>query len=467
MGDGGSSVSNAVIMLWSILSLLRKNPDKLKWSQQVRRLDTQGIGRVKELDSTWRKAITELNELRRQHNLTTHEIAQSSEVDKVEKISLARKLSETMKQKEKEAASIQEMLMQSLLNVPNVLHETAPSGTTEADNVPMKYWGHPRVWSGHIDDFILKYGHAVKYEESDLKPDSHVDKLQALGVADTYRASKVAGTRFYYLLKDVVWLEFALVIYALKNLAKDGFLPIEPPFMMGRRPYEGVTSLGDFEDSLYKIQDEDLYLIATSEHPIAAYHMDEVIPIDDLPLKYAGISACFRKEAGAHGKDTKGIFRVHQFNKVEQFVFCLPEESWAWHEKLIANAERLYQGLQLPYRIVNVCAGEMGSVAAKKYDLELWMPSQGVYREAVSCSNCTDYQSVRLRIKYTKQIGNSPKGFVHTLNSTAIATARTITAIVENNQRPDGTVAIPRILWPFMETFLGFPLEAIHPGDES
>jgi seryl-tRNA synthetase len=231
---------------------------------------------------------------------------------------------------------------------------------------------------------------------------------------------------------------------------KKGYKPVEPPFLMRREPYEGVVALSDFEDVLYKIEDEDLYLIATSEHPVAAMFMGEVLKAEDLPLKFVGISANFRKEAGAHGKDTRGIFRTHQFNKIEQFVFSRPEDSWGFHDELLGNAEELVQKLGLPYRVVNVCTGDIGTVAAKKYDVEAWMPAQNAYREIISCSNCTDYQARRLNIKYREKEGEAPKGFVHTLNSTALATGRTIVAIMENYQQEDGSVAIPKALRKYM-----------------
>ncbi|MBC7131192.1 serine--tRNA ligase, partial [Candidatus Bathyarchaeota archaeon] len=245
-------------------------------------------------------------------------------------------------------------------------------------------------------------------------------------------------------------LDFALMKFALEHLMEKGYVPIEPPYFMRRKPYEGVIALNDFEENLYKIEGEDLYLIATSEHPIAAMFMDEVLLADELPKKFAGVSTNFRKEAGAHGKDTRGIFRTHQFNKVEQFIFCKPEDSWVLHEELLRNAEELFQKLGLPYRVVNVCSGEIGAVAAKKYDIEVWMPAQGTYREAVSCSNCTDYQARRLNIKYREKPGEPPRGFVHTLNSTAIATGRTIVAILENYQQEDGSVVIPEVLRKYM-----------------
>ncbi len=279
----------------------------------------------------------------------------------------------------------------------------------------------------------------------------HIDLAVGLDIMDVERASKVSGARFYYLKNEGVSLDLALIEFTLNELVGKGYIPIEPPFMMRRRPYEGVTALSDFEEMLYKVQDEDLYLIATSEHPIAAMFMDEVLDAQDLPLKYVGISANFRKEAGAHGKDTRGIFRTHQFNKVEQFILCTPEDSWTMHEELIRNAEELVQKLGLPHQVVNVCTGDIGTVAAKKYDIETWMPAQNKYREIISCSNCTDYQARRLNIKYREKEGAPTKGFVHTLNSTALATGRTMVAILGNYQQKDGSVVIPEVLRTYMK----------------
>ena len=245
-------------------------------------------------------------------------------------------------------------------------------------------------------------------------------------------------------------LDMALMSFAIEELSEKGYTPVIPPYLMKHDAYEGVTALADFGDVLYKVENEDLYLIATSEHPLAAMLMNETLKIEDLPVKLAGISTCFRKEAGAHGKDTRGIFRTHQFNKIEQFIFCKPEDSAELHEELLANAELLLQKLGLPYRVVNVCTGDIGTVAAKKYDIETWMPAQNDYREVVSCSNCTDYQARRLGVRYREKEGAPPKGFVHTLNSTALATGRTIVAILENNQNEDGTINIPEPLRKYM-----------------
>ncbi|MCK4439520.1 serine--tRNA ligase, partial [Candidatus Bathyarchaeota archaeon] len=278
----------------------------------------------------------------------------------------------------------------------------------------------------------------------------HIDLGLDLDIMDIERAGKVAGARFFYLKREGVLLDMALLSFALEEMIKKGFTPIEPPFLMKRKPYEGVVALSDFEKDLYKLEDEDLYLIATSEHPMAAMFMNEVLKVEDLPLKFVGVSPNFRREAGAHGKDTRGVFRTHQFNKVEQFVFCRPEDSWKIHEELIRNAEELVQKLGLPYRIVNDCTGDIGTVAAKKYDIEVWMPAQNAYREIISCSNCTDYQARRLNIRYREKEGAPTKGFVHTLNSTALATGRTMVAILETYQQKDGSVIVPRVLRKYM-----------------
>jgi seryl-tRNA synthetase len=316
------------------------------------------------------------------------------------------------------------------MQLPNLLHETVPYGKDENDNVEIRKWGK-----------APKFTFPVK---------GHIDIGLDLDIIDIERAGKIAGARFFYLKKEAVLLDNAIINFALDEMVKKGYVPIEPPYLMRRKPYEGVVALSDFEDVLYKIENEDLYLIATSEHPMAAMYMDEVLKAEDLPLKLAGLSTNFRKEAGAHGKDTRGIFRTHQFNKIEQFVFSKPEDSWKIHEELIRNAEELVQKLALPYRVVNVCTGDMGTVAAKRYDIEAWMPAQNTYREMISCSNDTDYQARRLNIRYREKEGAAPKGFVHTLNSTALATGRTIVAILENYQQEDGSIIVPEALRKYM-----------------
>ncbi len=450
--------------MWSMLYYLRNDPERIKWSQRRRGLDPSIVDEARKYDTLWRKAITELNNLRHRHNVLSKEIARSSGDERKRKIEEAKKLLkeiEAMEASVREYATIRNKL---LLSIPNLVHESVPMGRDENDNVPITYYGKPKVWRGHLESFLEEIGpHEVDYEVIDYKPLGHYDMLRKLGHADTEKAAEVAGSRFFYLYKDLVWLEFSLILYAIDRLTRKGYKLVEPPFMLRRKYYEGVVSIEDFENSIYRVEGEDLYLIATAEHPIAALHAGEVIPADKLPLRYVGVSPCFRKEAGAHGKDTKGIFRVHQFNKVEQFIFSLPEESWKLHEELLDNAIELWRGLELPFRVVLICTGDLGSVAAKKYDIEVWMPAQGRFREVVSCSNCTDWQSYRLNIRYTRKVGQRPEGYVHTLNSTAIATTRAITAILENNQQEDGTVVIPKVLRKYLEPFEDAPKDVIRP----
>ncbi|MFQ6087074.1 MAG: serine--tRNA ligase [Candidatus Bathyarchaeia archaeon] len=416
------------------IKLIREHPDIVRENLKKRR-DPEKLQMLDELlqhDKQWRQQLTKLNELRHKMNLVTAEIAglKKAGKDVAQKIEEARKIESQIKELEKLVDENKEKADYILMRLPNLLHESVPLGETEEDNVPIRKWGD-----------IPKFDFPVR---------DHIDLALNLGIMDVERAGKVSGARFYYLKNEGVLLDLALIQFALGELIRKGYTPIEPPFMMRRRPYEGVTALSDFEEMLYKVQDEDLYLIATSEHPMAAMFMDEVLNAQDLPIKYVGISTNFRKEAGAHGKDTRGIFRTHQFNKVEQFIFCKPEDSWKMHEELIRNAEELVQKLGLPYQVVNVCTGDIGTVAAKQYDIEAWMPAQNKYREIISCSNCTDYQARRLNIRYREKEGAPPKGFVHTLNSTALATGRTMVAILGNCQQKDGSVLIPEVLRQFM-----------------
>jgi len=416
------------------IKLIRENPEFVKNNLMKRGNpeNSKMLDALIDLDKEWRKSLTKLNDLRHKRKLITSEIAalKKTRKDASGKVEKAKKLDSEITSIEKEVAKVEEKTRDYLMRLPNLLHETVPVGKDENDNVQIRSWG-----------VIPKFDFAVK---------NHIDLGLNLDIIDIERAGKVTGSRFFYLKREGVLLDMALMSFALEEITKKGYLPVEPPYVMRREPYEGVTALSDFEDVLYKIENEDLYLIATTEHPMAAMFMNEVLKEEDLPLKLAGVSTCFRKEAGAHGKDTRGIFRTHQFNKIEQFVFCKPEESWKLHEELIHNAEELVQKLGLPYRVVNVCTGDIGTVAAKKYDIEAWMPAQKGYREIVSCSNCTDYQARRLGIRYREKEGAPPKGFLHTLNSTAIATGRTIVAILENFQQEDGTVVVPKVLRKYM-----------------
>jgi len=416
------------------IKLIREKPELVR-NNLMKRGDPENLRMLNELieyDKRWRQLLTELNELRHERRLLTTEIAALKKKggDVGTKISKAKKIDMKITALEKQVNECEEKMRYYLMRIPNLLHESVPIGKDEHDNVPIRTWGE-----------IHKFSFPVK---------DHIDLGLSLDIIDIKRAGKVAGARFFYLKREGVLLDMALMSFALEEMVKKGYTPIEPPFLMRRKPYEGVVALSDFENDLYKVENEDLYLIATSEHPMAAMFMDEVLKAEDLPLKLVGVSANFRKEAGAHGKDTRGIFRTHQFNKVEQFVFCKPEDSWKTHEELIRNAEELVQKLGLPYRVVNVCTGDIGTVAAKKYDIEAWMPAQNAYREIISCSNCTDYQARRLNIRYREKEGEPPKGFVHTLNSTALATGRTIVALLENSQQEDGSIIVPEVLRKYM-----------------
>ena len=416
------------------IKLIRENPALVKENLSKRNNPEclQMIDDLIALDKEWRVNNTKLNDLRHDRKQVTIEIAKLKKAcqNADAEFAKAQQVDQQVTAAEKQVVEQEAKIKDYLLRLPNLLDATVPVGKDSTENVTVKTWGTPP-----------KFNFQVK---------NHIDLALALDQVDMERAGKVSAARFFYLKNDVAMLDLALMHFALDELQQRGYTPVVPPYMMKRDAYEGVTALGDFEEVLYKIQGEDLYMIATSEHPLAAMYWNEVLKQDDMPVKLAGISTCFRKEAGAHGKDTRGIFRTHQFNKIEQFIFCNPEDSAKLHEELLENAEVLLQKLGLPYRVVNVCTGDIGTVAAKKYDIEAWMPAQGDYREVVSCSNCTDYQARRLGVRYRLKEGAPPIGPVHTLNSTAIATGRTIVALLENNQNEDGTINIPEVLRKYM-----------------
>jgi seryl-tRNA synthetase len=419
------------------IKLIRESPDLVRVNLENRG-NPENLLMLDELfalDKQWRINLTRLNDLRHVRKTVTVEIAQLKKAgkDAQSQVEKAREIDVQITSLEKQVAQEEERERNLLLCLPNMLDPTVPLGEDDHGNVQVKTWGT-----------IPAFNFQIK---------NHIDLANALGIVDMERAGKISGARFFFLKNQLVLLDLALMSFTMHELSKKGYVAIEPPFMMNKTAYEGVTALADFADVLYKIEGEDLYMIATSEHPMAAMYMDEVIKEQDLPLKLAGLSPCFRKEAGAHGKDTRGIFRTHQFNKIEQFVFCKPEDSVRMHEELLEAAEDLLQKLELPYRVVNVCTGDIGTVAAKKYDIEAWMPAQNDYREVVSCSNCTDYQARRLGIRYREKEGAPPKGFLHTLNSTAIATGRTMVALLENNQNADGTINVPKGLRKYMGDF--------------
>jgi len=416
------------------IRLVRANPEIVK-ADLRKRNDTEKLAWVDDLlakDARSRELKVETDALRQRRNTIAREInaarkaGQDAGVLREEAARLPHMIRDYDEERDVIAAAIHNYLMR----LPNILDETVPAGKDDSENVEIKKVGTPRTF-----DFELK---------------NHGQLASEQGWADFERAAKTSGAGFYFLKGSLVLLDLALQRFALDLLGTKGYTPVIPPYMINRSSYEGVTDLGDFEKVMYKIDGDDAYLIATSEHPIAAMYQDEIFEERDLPLRLAGISPCFRREIGAHGLDTKGLFRVHQFTKVEQFVFCKPEDSWPIHEELMANAEEVFEKLGIPYRVVNICTGDIGTVAAKKYDIEAWMPRENAYKEVVSCSNCTSYQAVRLNIRVRDRTDFESKRHVHTLNSTAIATSRVMRAILENFQEQDGSVTIPEILRPYM-----------------
>lgn len=415
------------------IKLIRENPGIVKKDLKKRR-EQEKISWVDDLltnDKKWRESIQKINKLRHKRNIITREIAQLKKKGKDVKAKMkeVKAIPDKIKKMEVQAIKYKNKVNSILMKLPNILHESVPYGKDENDNVVIRTWGKPPKF--------------------DFKPKNHLEIGVNLGLIDPERAGKIAGAGFVYLKNELVLMDLAIQRFAIQYLMNKGYTLIEPPFMIKRKPYEGVTDLSDFELVTYKVENEDLYLIATSEHPMAAMFMNEILNKEDLPIKLVGVSPCFRKEIGAHGKYTKGMFRMHQFNKVEQFIFSPPEQSWQFHEELQKNCEELYQALGLHYRVVNVCTGDIGTIAAKKYDTEVWM-ADGRFREVGSNSNCTDYQARRLNIRFREKEGQAPVGFVHTLNNTALATSRTMIAILEQHQQKDGSVVIPKVLRPFM-----------------
>ncbi|MGA2628332.1 MAG: serine--tRNA ligase [Candidatus Bathyarchaeia archaeon] len=415
------------------MKFVRDNADVVKENLK-RRGEINKIALVDQLindDQKWRSVQSEANTLRAKRNKLTEEIAQLRRKgqDASGLVKQAELIPRQIKDLEQQTTELGNKVTAALMGLPNIMHESVPFGKDEDDNFEVKKWGEP--------------------PEFGFQPKDHIDLATGLGLIDIESAAKVAGARFYYLRGDLVKLNYALIKFALDFIETKGYELTQPPYLLRREAVGGAVALSDFEDVIYKVEGEDLYLLATSEHALLAQHMDEILDGKSFPLRYAGVSPCFRKEAGAHGRDTKGIFRTHQFEKVEQFVFCKPEQSWDEHEKLIANAEEFVQTLKIPYRVVNVCTGDLGAVAAKKYDLEAWLPGQGKYREVISCSNCTSYQAVRSKIRFRDR-PDEPTNWVHTLNSTLTATERSLVAIIENYQEKDGSIRIPDTLQAYM-----------------
>jgi len=416
------------------IKLIRRNPELVRKNLE-KRGDPEKIRLLNDLiryDKEWRQLLTKVNELRHRRRIATEEIAglKKEGRDTTQKVREAGSIPGEIEKLEKEVEDRRQTVNNLLYRLPNLLHDSVPIGKDERANEIIRVMGKPPRF--------------------DFPPRNHLEIAQSLGLIDAERGAKVAGHGFYYLEGSLAHLDLAIMQYAIDFMIERGYQLIEPPFMLGRKAYMGATDLEFFEQQLYKIEAEDFFMVATAEHPLAALYMDEVVEQRNLPIRLVGFSTNFRKEVGAHGKYTKGLFRMHQFNKVEQFVFCLPQDSWRFHEELQKNAEDMYTELGLHYRVVNVCTADIGNLAAKRYDIEVWM-ADGAFREIGSNSNCTDYQARRLNVKYREKKGMAPAGFVHTVNNTALATSRTIIAILEQYQQRDGSVLLPKVLRPYMK----------------
>ena len=406
--------------------IIRDKPELIKQMLKDRAVEFD-FEKMLELNKTRKEMMMQSDELKQKRNQMSVKIGSEKKAgnDASELLREMGEISKKLDDLESLRKTVDENYHNLSFSIPNLVHDSVPKGADESFNKQVRTWGE-----------IPKFDFEVK---------DHIDLGLELDIVDIERASKTAGARFYYLKDGLVKLGQSLTAFALDFVSNKNYNLIQPPYMINRQSMEGAVIADDFEDVIYKVQDEDLFLIGTSEHAIASMYYDEILEGSKIPLRYASISPCFRREAGAHGKDQKGIFRVHQFEKIEQFIFCRPEESWEEHEKMIKNTEEFYQQLEIPYRLMLLSSGDMGKVSAKTYDIEAWMAGQNAYREIVSCSNCIDYQSRRLKIRFREKSNEDTK-YIHTLNSTLVAIERTMVAISENNQTKDGHVEIPKVL---------------------
>jgi len=409
------------------IKLARENPDLVKENLKKRLQDDKQIDLLLNLDTDWKNVKKQVDELRAKHNQVNRKIneAKKKNMSILALLGEAKDIPKKIEEKEEQLKFFDKERIELWKKIPNFIDKSVPVGDEKKNKVLKKY--------GEITKKKIKDGHA--------------EILESLRLIDTKKAGEVSGSRFYYLKKELVRLNYALISFALDFLEKKKLQLVQPPYMLKKEILEGATTFDVFEEAIYKIEGENLYLIGTAEHALNALKFNEVIDAKELPLRFAGVSSCFRKEAGAHGKDTKGIFRVHQFEKVEQFVFCKPENSWKEFELLLNNSIELFKKLEIPFRTVVLASGDTGKVSAKTIDLEGWFPSQGAYKELGSCSNCLDYQARRSNTRF--QDGSELK-FVHTLNNTAVATERMMTCLVENNIQKNGSIKIPKVLVPYM-----------------
>ena len=411
------------------LKLIREQPDLFKAALRKKRADPGLVDRALEADRRRREIVQQVETLRAAQNRASQEIPKLTGAAREARIAEMKQIAAQVKALEPALQDADAALQAVLLQIPNPPHPAVPDGGPD-EGVTLRVVGAP--------------------PQFEFAPRDHVELGAALDLLDVERGAKVSGSRFYFLRGDGALLQLALVRYAVDRLAAEGFTPIIPPVLVRRENIIGMMGGAALDEQMvYRVEGEDLALAGTSEMALGSMLAGEVLNESDLPVRLCGISTCFRREAGAHGKDTRGIFRVHQFDKVEMFSYCHPDRSWEEHDYLAGLQERLWQPLGLPYRVVDIAAGDLGDPAARKYDIETWMPGRGGYGETQSCSNCTDFQARRLNVRFRRKDGGAVE-FVHTLNGTAVAGTRAIIAIVENFQQRDGSVRIPEPLIPYM-----------------
>jgi len=407
------------------IRLIEAKPEEVKNLLKKKGVDAP-IDEILTLNQRRKDLIKEVDSLRHLQNVTSKEI-QKNPKDRDVLISKIREIVPRLRELEEELKRVEDSLNGLILTLPNLPHESVPEGKDESDNIPIKY-------CGSIPQF-------------DFTPKDHLELGESLDLIDIKRAGKVSGSRFYYLKRELVILEYALIRFVTDLLMEKGFVPVIPPVLVREDILYGLGYLPELEDQMYKIPSDELRLAGTSEHTVVPMFKDEILDIKDLPQRFISFSSCFRREAGSAGKDTRGILRVHQFDKLEMVSFTLPTKSWEEHEFLLSIEEEIMSRLNIPYRVVLICAGDLGFPASKKYDIEAWLPGQNRYRETHSCSNCTDFQARRLNIRYRDEDGNVH--YVHILNGTALAIGRAIIAIMENYQNKDGSIRIPDVLIPY------------------
>ena len=434
--------------------ILKESPNSIREMLSKRNMEFH-LDDLFSLDKNRRNSIIELQNTNQKKNIIAKEIAtrRKNNIKTIDMIQEMNLIGEKIKALEKENREIEEKYRKLLYNIPNFFHDSVPIGKDESANKIIRVFDK-NATSDNVDTKCRHIATSGKDDNNDkdsanTQIKNHIKLSHELDLLDLERAGKIAGARFYFLKNDLVKLGLALTNFAIDYLIEREYVVVQPPYMIKKEAMEGAVILSDFEETIYKIENEDLYMIGTSEHPLASMHMNEILDGKGLPLRYAGISPCFRKEAGAHGKDMKGIFRVHQFDKVEQFIFSRPSESWKEHERLLETTEEFYRILDIPFRTIVLCSGDLGKVSAKTYDIEAWFPAQNAYREICSCSNCTDYQSRSLKIRF-RDNPNEETTLVHTLNSTLVAIQRTMVAIIENYQTREGTIKIPLVLQKYM-----------------